>query len=109
VAVGAADAATTRSPIDPEREVLGFIVNIRFKICSRALMHAAFSVFCVIFVERLGSRIAFDAAGRPIERIDAAAIRAKRRCAPGRPVSPAEDREWLHRRPIPRHCEKTQS
>jgi hypothetical protein len=48
----------------------------------------------------LGSRTAFAAAARPAVRMDGAVIPAKRPGAPGRPVSP-EDREWLHRPPIP--------
>jgi len=98
--VGAAWAATTRNPIGPEREVLGFIVNIRFKICPAVMMRAEIGVFCLIFGERLGSGTAFAVAGRAAVRMDAAVIPVKRPGAPGRPVSP-EDREWLHRPPIP--------
>jgi hypothetical protein len=98
--VGAARAATTRSPMGPEREVLGFIVNIRFKICRPVMMRAAIDVLCVIFAERLGSGTAFAAAGRPVERTGADAIPAERSGGPGRPVR-TEDREWLHRPQIP--------
>jgi hypothetical protein len=98
--VGAARAATTRNPMGPEREVLGFIVNIRFKICRPVMMRAAIDVLCVIFAERLGSGTAFAAAGRPVERTRAVAIPAERSGGPGRPVR-TEDREWLHRPQIP--------
>jgi hypothetical protein len=98
--VAAADAATTRNPIGSAREVLGFIVNIRFKIFRPAKMRAAFDVFCVIFVERLGSGIAFDAAERQVVRIRTAAIAAKPPRALYRALS-HEDCEWLHRPPIP--------
>jgi hypothetical protein len=84
----------------PKHQVLGFIVNIRFKICRPVMMRAAFGVFCVIFGKRLGSGTAFTARARPVVRKDAAAIRAQRPGAPGRPFSP-EGREWLHRPPIP--------
>ena len=84
----------------PEREVLGFIVNIRFKICRPVMMRAAIDVLCVIFAERLGSRAAFAAAARPLARTHAALFEAKRPGAPCRPVSP-EDCEWLHRPTIP--------
>jgi hypothetical protein len=82
------------------REVLGFIVNIRFKIFRPVKIQAAFVVSCVIFVERLGSGIAFDGAERPVVRMQAAAITAGRPHAVSRAVS-REDREWLHRPPIP--------
>ncbi len=98
--VGAAGAATTRNPMGPEREVLGFIVNIRFKICRPIMMRAAIDVLCVIFAERSGSGTAFAAAGRVGTRTGADRIPAKRRAAPGRLAS-SEDREWLHRPQIP--------
>jgi hypothetical protein len=84
----------------PEREVLGFIVNIRFKICRPVMMRAAIDVLCVIFAERLGSGTAFAAAGRASMRTGADGIPAKRRGAPDRLAS-SEDREWLHRPQIP--------
>jgi hypothetical protein len=64
------------------------------------MMRAAVDVFWVIFVERLGSRAAFAAAGRAVERTGADAILTERRGAAGQLLS-SEDREWLHRRPIP--------
>ena len=91
----------------PKREVLGFIVNIRFKICRAVMMSAAFAVFCVTCAERLGNGTAF-AAERPLAPTDAAMIDAIHPGAPGRPVSP-EDREQLHPANFPQPCAKTQS
>lgn len=98
--VGAAPAATTRSPIGASREVLGFIVNIRFKICRPGMMRAAVDVFWVISAERLGNGAAISVAAREFERIGAYAIQTERRGAPGQPVG-CEDRKRLHCRPIP--------
>jgi len=83
----------------PKREVLGFIVNIRFKICRLILIRLALDLTCVTSVQRLGSG-AESAAGRPLARTVAASIKAKSPGAPGGPVS-LEDREWLHCPPIP--------
>jgi len=94
--------------MDPGREVLGFIVNIRFKICRPVMIGAGFGVFCVTSAERLGNGTEYAAAERPLARTDAAMIAAKRTGAPGGPVSP-EDREWLHPRIFPQRCAKTQS
>ena len=96
---GAARAVPTRNPMGAEREVLGFIVNIRFKICGRVMMQAAIDVLCVIFARRLGSGTTFAATGRSVEQTGADAIPAERG-GPGRPVG-SEDREWLHRPQFP--------
>jgi hypothetical protein len=69
-------------------------------ISRRVLIRASSDVFSVRFAERWGNGIAFDDAGRPDARMDAAAMRAEQPNALSRAVS-SVDREWLHRPPIP--------
>ena len=64
--VGASHSATAQRLMRPERELLGLMVNIRFKIFRWDMVRAAFGVICVVSSERFGSDIDFDGAERPV-------------------------------------------
>ena len=82
-----------------QREVVGLIVNIRFKNPPRDGVGITSLFFCVIFRQRLGSGTPYARTEQPIIRtIDGG---DSDRAAPHRSASCSHDREWLHRPQIP--------